>query len=347
MSNEKISKYKIFILGGIILSVLLVIAFLYSEYLTNLYVPTNITDNSPKLITINQGMSIAQLEKTLKENHLISSPFWLKIYLRWNHLDNKLQAGKYKFYSWMSPAEIIKKIIKGETIRDEVKITIPEGFTNKQIDQRLEKKFGHPPVLSNLKVSDFQNKYKFLTMVDKNKSLQGFLFPDTYSYSSHNVQDKEVVDKMLNNFLNQVQGLIPSEISSFSISFYQKLILASIVEKEVRSLKDKKIVAGIFINRLKNGQPLQSCATIAYALGENKKIYSLDDIKVNSPFNTYLHPGLPPEPICNPGLDSIMATLNPTKTDFNYFLTDPKTGKTIFSRNLREHQMNKRKYLKN
>ncbi|HHD92027.1 MAG TPA: hypothetical protein ENL06_00140, partial [Candidatus Portnoybacteria bacterium] len=95
MSNEKISKYKIFILGGIILSVLLVIAFLYSEYLTNLYVPTNITDNSPKLITINQGMSIAQLEKTLKENHLISSPFWLKIYLRWNHLDNKLQAGKY------------------------------------------------------------------------------------------------------------------------------------------------------------------------------------------------------------------------------------------------------------
>ena len=344
---KKWLKYKFFIIGGLVLVFFLMATFLYlySAYLNSIYVSVNSTDNSPKLVIVKNGMKADQLGKVLYNDNLVASPFWLKVYLRGHHLDNKLQAGRYKFYSWMPPVEIIRKIINGEVIKDEIKITIPEGFTNRQIDQKLKEKFNRSLDLADFRVADFQGKYKFLAGVSPNKSLQGFLFPDTY-LCPRNIQSQEIVMKMLSNFANQIQKLKRIESASSSLSLYQKIILASIVEKEVRSLKDKRIVAGIFINRLKNGQPLESCATVAYALGKNKKIYSADDIKVNSPFNTYLHPGLPPEPICNPGLGSLLAVSNPIKTDYNYFLTDPKTGQTIFSRTLLEQQRNKRKYLK-
>ncbi len=342
---KKWLKYKLFIISGLILVVFLVAVFLYSEYLSNIYVPVNSADSSPKLVIVENGMKADQLGRILYSDNLIASPFWLKVYLRWHHLDNKLQAGRYKFYSWMPPVEIIKKITKGEVIKDEIKITIPEGLTNRQIDQQLKEKFNRSLTLADFRIGDFQEKYKFLAGISPNKSLQGFLFPDTY-LCSRNIRSREMAVKMLNNFSNQIQKLKGVEMASSSLSLYQKIILASIVEKEVRSLSDKRIVAGVFIKRLKNGQPLESCATVAYALGKNKKIYSLNDIKVNSPFNTYLHSGLPPEPICNPGLDSLLAVFNPIKTDYNYFLTDPKTGQTIFSRTLLEHQKNKRKYLK-
>jgi UPF0755 protein len=122
--------------------------------------------------------------------------------------------------------------------------------------------------------------------------------------------------------------------------------MASIIEKEVRSTSDMKIVSGIFWNRIKNGQALQSCATLAYVLGVNKAQYSLEDTKVDSLYNTYKYRGLPPGPIANPGLDAITAAIYPESTNYNYFLSDPATGKTIYSKTLDEHNANKYKYLK-
>jgi UPF0755 protein len=116
------------------------------------------------------------------------------------------------------------------------------------------------------------------------------------------------------------------------------------VEKEVRSEEDMKTVAGIFWKRVKDEYLLQSCATLAYILGEDKTQYSYEDTQINSVYNTYLNPGLPPGPVSNPGLNAIQASINPEENDYYYFLSDPKTGKTIFSKTLEEHNLNKVRY---
>ena len=341
--NQKI--IKILVIGGIIFSAFFAaIFYTYVEYMASIYIPVNSTNNLIKVIKIEKGWKTSEILETLRKNNLIKSSFWLKIYLRRHHLDGKLQAGDYKFYSWLSPFQIIQMMAEGKTIRNGIKITIPEGFTLKQIDQRLSRCFARPISLSRFRVKDFQDQYDFLKNVNSRRSLQGFLFPDTYFFDS-NIQPKEIAGKMLDNFSNHIRQ-ISSSNSSSSLSFDQAIILASIIEKEVQTLADKKIVAGVFLKRLRDHRPLESCATIAYILGKNKKQYSLDDLRVDSPFNTYLHLGLPPEPICNPGLDSISAVLSPQETDYNYFLTDPATKKTIFSRTLTEHQRNKKKYLR-
>ena len=113
---------------------------------------------------------------------------------------------------------------------------------------------------------------------------------------------------------------------------------------EVKSPDDKSMVGGIFWNRIRDNRPLQSCATIAYILGINKKQYSYEDTKVQSPYNTYLNPGLPPGPISNPGIESIKAAIYPKPTNYFYFLSDPETGKTYFAKTIDEHNSNKAKF---
>ena len=120
--------------------------------------------------------------------------------------------------------------------------------------------------------------------------------------------------------------------------------MASILEMEVKSQSDREIASGIFWNRVTVGQPLQSCATLAYVLGVNKKQYTYQDTQTVSPYNTYLNRGLPPGPIGNPGIATLRAAIFPKDSNFNYFLSDPETGQTIFSRTFAEHTQNKAKY---
>jgi len=122
--------------------------------------------------------------------------------------------------------------------------------------------------------------------------------------------------------------------------------MASLLEKEVNTKEDREIVSGIFWRRIKEGRPLQSCATIAYILGIDKWRYSFEDTRIKSPYNTYLHKGLPPGPISNPGVESIRSAIFPRKSDYNYFLTDPETGNTIFAETIEEHNQNKIKYFR-
>ena len=134
------------------------------------------------------------------------------------------------------------------------------------------------------------------------------------------------------------------DIQNQGESIFEVVTMASVLEKEVRTAEDMKIASGIFWDRIGVGMPLQSCATIAYVLGTEKKQYSIADTQTPSPYNTYLNKGLPPGPIDNPGMNSILAAIYPTKTEYNYFLTDPATGRTIFSKTLEEHAANKAKY---
>lgn len=206
-----------------------------------------------------------------------------------------------------------------QQVKKENKITIPEGWTVQQIDDYLAEK----QILA---------KGDFLAAA---KDKEGYLFPDTY-FLSEKPTAEEIIKKMEENFQQKTTGLNLKK---------DDLILASIVEKEVSTEEDRKIAASVFKNRLKYNMALESCATVNYILGNNKKILSNQDIATPSPYNTYLHQGLPPGPIGNPGLAAINAALNPTESNYFYFLTG-NDGKTYFAKTKTEQDQNKQKYLK-
>ena len=204
-----------------------------------------------------------------------------------------------------------------------VTITIPEGLTVSDINKRLS----DAGVLSGEMLPS---------------DLEGYLFPDTYEFFIPS--GVEVVKKkFLDNFKDKIEPVISGGLSGSDIE--KILTIASLIEKEIPNFSDRKIVSGIIQKRLKNNMPLQIDASICYIkLGPCVPITS-EDKKINSLYNTYRYKGLPPGPIDNPGLDAIEASVNPKPSPYWYYLSDPKTGKTIFSKTLDEHNVNVVKYL--
>jgi len=151
---------------------------------------------------------------------------------------------------------------------------------------------------------------------------------------------------MLSNFDSKFTPEMRAEIENQGKTVYEIVTMASIIQKEVRSEKDMKMVSGIFWNRIKNGQALESCATLAYILGENKPQYTYEDTRIDSPYNTYMNRDLPPGPIANPGIEAIKAAIWPTDSNYNFFLSSSDGGETIYSRTFEEHVRNKEKYLR-
>jgi len=232
------------------------------------------------------------------------------------------------------------------TAKVEKNITIIPGWNIKQIDAYLkETGVSSDKKVSSFMVKDYSADYTFLSSASPKATLEGYLFPDTYRVYDTATAD-EAVRKMLNNFGNKVTDTMLLDIKKSGKSLDDIIIMASIVEKEVTSNTDMKIVAGIFWNRIKSGQALESCATLAYILGKQKVQYSYEDTRTDSPYNTYLNRGLPPGPIASPSLNAIMSAIYPTDTNYNYFLTRSDTGATVFSSTYAEHLKNKAKYLK-
>lgn len=293
---------------------------------------------------VKSGENIWNTASKLKKEGLIESKIYFVWYVYSNDYRGKIKAGQYMLSSNLKIPELVLIFSEGDK-KDEkksIKITFPEGFSSKQMAERLGEngfdKEGFLTLIQNPEI--LQEEYTFLAEIPKGKNLEGYLFPDTYFFFV-DASSEDIVKKMLDNFSNRLKEDLRDEIKSQGKTIYEVLTLASIIEKEVKTLEDKKIVSGLFYNRMEIGQAFQSCATLAFVLGENKKQYSYEDTQVESPYNTYLNPGLPPGPIANPGIDSIMATIYPTNTDYNYFLSNPETGETIFSKTIEEHNLNK------
>jgi len=336
----KVFKYLVLAL----ITVIIVISF-------NYYREVNFSfkaDSQKAQFTITRGESVKDITDNLFNQGLIRSKLFFKVYV-WNKKDgSKLQAGTYDLKAGISIKEITKILISGSVISEEREITIIPGWNLLDIadylaNQGLVDKDDFLKITG--KTEDFSSQYSFLTDKPKNYGLEGYIFPDTYRIYK-NATPEAIVLKALDNFDSKLTPELRQEIKRQGKTIYEVMTMASIVEKEVRSENDMKIVAGIFWNRIKIGQPLQSCATLAYVLGENKAVYSLADTKVNSLYNTYQHRGLPPGPIASPSLKAIEATIYPEETTYNYFLSRPDTGETIFSKTLAEHNLNKEKYLK-
>lgn len=342
--------------------VLLFSIFLAGLLIYNYKVSTPVSREAQDVVfVIESGAGAKKIGADLAQANLIKSEFFFKFYLWKNNLSAELKAGEYVLSPSLSMKEIVKVLSTGDSSSKERTIKLIEGWNTKDIATYFETEemfkaddflalSGYPKIdyRQNTKypdLTDYSVDYDFLKDKPSYRGLEGYLFPDTYRIFVDATAD-EVIRKMLNNFGAKLTPDLRAEIEKQDKTIYEIVTMASIIQKEVRNEKDMKIVSGIFWNRIKNGQALESCATLAYVLGENKKQYTYEDTRIESPYNCYLNRGLPPGPIANPGIEAIKAAIYPEDTNYNYFLSSFETGETIYSRTFEEHVRNKEKYLR-
>lgn len=304
--------------------------------------PFSYTDCRVITISIDPGDGAKNIAEKLQKSHLIKRAFYFLTYVSVSGSSEELQAGEYEITPCMSIREIADKITRGEVIRD-ISFTIPEGFILKQIEERLHT-LNLASEISDMKIGEFESRYRFLRDAPDGASLEGYLFPDTY-FVKREAVGEEVVTKMLDTFGAKLDQELQNEIVGQGRTIYEIVTMASIIEKEVRTPEDKKLVSGILWKRISVEMPLQVDATITYILDKNTTALTYEDLETDSLYNTYRYRGLPSGPISNPGLESINAAIYPTESEYWYYLSKPD-GETVFSKTLEEHNRAKQQYLR-
>lgn len=308
------------------------------------------------------GQTTKQVAQNLEAQEFINQQLFFRLYVHFKKVGGKIQAGTYLFSPAMSIHKIADVLIAGDVVDKSVKFTVVEGWDAADIGDALAalKIVNKKTFLQAVTPSPFSAKdFAFLESLPRGRGLEGFLFPDTYFVAPDN-KAPDIVKKMLANFDRKLTPAMRQQIKAQNQSIYEIVTLASIIEREVgRNLKkgeklspedlaklqeERRIVAGIFYNRLRIGMALESDATVNYITGSKQNRASLTDIKIDSPYNTYKYRGLPPGPIANPSIDAILAAISPAKTDYLYFVTAPD-GTAYFGKTLQEHNANKQKYL--
>ncbi len=323
---------------GIAIGIVSLIAFLF--FFFEIYVPVNVQSHETVTYTIKKGWGDDQIVSDLQKLGIIRNSGFFKAYLFVSLQHSSLQAGKYILSPRMSAYQVAKKIASGDIIKNT--LVIPEGWDVIDIAKYVESKgICSKNAFLDASEKDYSNEFSFLKAKPRDVSLEGFLFPDTYQIADGDTCD-DVVLAMLSNFDKKLAPDLKAQIAKQKKSIFEIITMASMLEKEVRTLSDKKIVAGILWKRLSVGMPLQLDATINYITQRSDPSVAIKATKIDSPYNTYKYKGLPKGPISNPGIDSIVAALNPTKTAYWFYLSD---GKTIYSKTAEEHAANKAKYL--
>lgn len=294
---------------------------------------------------IEKGESVSEIAQNLYNQDLIHSPLSFKLYVYLRGWQSSLQAGSY-IITPMNMAELVKTLVAGK-VDNELKLKFIEGWTLEDmadylVEQKLVTKAAD--FINLAKKSNFQESFSFLEN-SRDESLEGFLFPDTYLvYKDSTAVD--VIEKMLDNFNKKLTPALKTEITAQGKNLYDVLIMASIIEQEVRQDEDRKIVSGILWQRLSAGMALQVDSSLKYVIGKkDSPALTYEELRIDSPYNTYKYKGLPPTPICNPGESAIRAAIYPKNSDFWYYLSTEE-GETIFAKTGAEHEANVDKYLR-
>ncbi|WP_274655102.1 endolytic transglycosylase MltG [Paenibacillus humicola] len=305
---------------------------------------------APVKVELKKGMSPFQFAEALENEGVIRNAFLFKYYLRYKHEGPHFQAGVYELTPGMTRDAIIAKVNAGQIVKPEtVRFTIPEGYTVEQIADLLSQK-GIADKAAFLKAADADRDWGEAAAVRNipksaklEHRLEGYLFPETYEMPK-NSKPEDLIERMLTELDRKLDSLPDNwetALANRKIDFHQMMTIASLIEREVVVDKERPIVAGIIYNRLAKGMPLQIDATVQYALGKPKERLFEKDLKVDSPYNTYLVKGLPPGPIASPSLKSIEAALYPAKTDYYYYVTKKDGSREhLFARTLAEHNHN-------
>lgn len=322
-----------------------VIGFLYVSI--NLYKELNSSNRraGKVIVEVKKGDTLYELSLLLEKEKVIPSAALFRLAAEKEGIDRSLLPGKYVFYRGSDNKTVIETIKRGPLTRY-VKVTIPEGWTSKQMAKRFSSLVGISEDEFLSKVSEgkqiFENRFSFLKE-NSGKSLEGYLFPKTYIVKEGS-SEEEIISMLLSQFQKEIETIDFRKARSMGYNLHQIIIVASLIERETKIPDERPIVASVIYNRLKRGMKLQIDATVQFALGKQKPLLTHEDLKVNSRYNTYLYPGLPPGPICNPGRDSIQAAAKPADTNYLYYVLVSKDGRHEFTSNYKEFLKAKRKY---
>lgn len=289
------------------------------------------------VIKIKSGSSLRTIADMLYEEGVITSIedfiFTAKLF----HYTNKLKAGKYKFRNDLSNYKVLKTLTEGKVSQE--KIVIPEGFTSKQIAALLQKTIE----IDSSEFMELVNDKNFIRNLGiAENSLEGYLYPDTY-YFYWGIQAENIIKKLMTEFNRKVNDSLRQKISAKDWTLNEIVTLASIIEGEAMVESERPLISAVYHNRLRQGMLLQADPTIQYIIPDGPRRLLNRDLAINSPYNTYKFPGLPPGPVNNPGIHSIIAAIEPATVPYLYFVARGD-GSHTFSTTLREHLMAKQKF---
>ena len=331
---------------------------LITSLLWSVFAPADIGSDKEILFVVEKGQGSREIAYNLEQENLIRLSGFFRIYTLTIGISKELQAGTYTLSPSMGLSTIASKMAKGETATN--KVTVIEGWNIRDIAQHLEGKgivqaeefmeiAGFPGIDYRVtrdlpEPTDFSQDYIFLKDKPKYVGLEGYLFPETY-FIPIEASAIDISEMMLNMFDTKVTTEVRAEAARQGKSLFEVITIASLLEKEVRTMEDKRLVAGILERRLRIGMALQVDATVSYLTNGNTTKVTAKDLAINSLYNTYEYPGVPLGPIANPGMESIQAALTPQESNYLYYLSTPD-GETIFSETLEQHNEAKVTYLR-
>ena len=295
------------------------------------------TGGPPVAVSIDEGMSARAIGVRLEAVGLVRSARFFEAAARWRGLANRLEAGRYRLDGSRSPSQLLDDLL--EAPLQMVRVTIPEGLTRRQTAGRL-------------RAAGLADSARFMAATESPRlisdlgveagTLEGYLFPETY-FLPPEVTEEEIVRHMVAEFFRVLDDTLAARPPELGLSLHEAVTLASIVEGEAMAAEERPVIAAIFHRRLNLDRRLESCATVEFALGvQRREPLTNADLEVVSPYNTYRHAGLPPGPICSPGRASLRAALHPPETDYLFFVARGD-GTHEFSRTNREHEAAKRR----
>ena len=318
--TPSLSKRKIALL--VLIAVVLVISTFYLRFLSP-------PDDFPLdfVIRIEEGETLTDVAEKFNEDRLVRSSQWLSNLVILLQGESGVIAGDYFFKKPENTFEIARRITKGDSGLEPIKVTLPEGLMRSETAEILR---------DNLPRF---NKERFIVLTEDR---EGYLFPETYFFLP--TADEDVVAARLGASFREHIDLVSRDIERFGRPLDEIIVMASIIEEESMESKDRRIVSGILWKRIEIGMPLQVDASFLAINGKTSAELTVDDLAIDSPYNTYRYKGLPPRPISSPGLESILAAVNPRETEYLYFLSD-SDGKMYYAEDLDGHNKNKDLYI--
>ncbi len=291
----------------------------------------------PVVVQVPPGADAARVAEVLYRHGLLRSRLAFRLWARGWGLEDRLQAGEYRFSPSEGVVDILRRLAAGDVVHH--RVTFPEGFSARQVAERLDR-LGLVDAEEFLREVGRADRHWIPQMHGNTTgSVEGYLFPDTYSFP-RGLPAERAVAAMVARF-RDVTGPLWDLPRPLGLSPHEVVTVASLVEREARHDFERARIAGVLYNRLRRGMPLQVDATVLYALGRHKERVLYRDLEVDSPYNTYRTAGLPPGPIANPGLASLQAALQPEAHDYLYYVARPD-GTHVFSRTLAEHERARR-----